>query len=630
MAGACLAEQRSLPATEPKAAAADAAREIVTPRTALVAEPRTALVIGNANYPQGRLGNPRQDAELMASTLASVGFTVTTVLDADLATMQGAIRDFARRLRAADGIGLFYYAGHGVQVDGENFLIPIGADIGDAREVALSAVNLGEILKAMDHGAAPLNIAILDACRDNPFGAAGRGIGGGLAPVSAPSGTLIAYSTAPGQVALDGVGHNSPYTEALASEVPAAGVALEEVFRRTRRKVLEATQGRQTPWEHSSLTAEFFFRPKTAEPEASQHPDRAKETVEPEAARLAELADWERIKSTSDKAALKRHILRYPNGLFSELAALKLAKLQALESADAGDVWSWITTGGSQPLPKPGEAEKVFERAARLESQPAGTDGKSADPAEIVSLYRKAADMGLAAAIFSLAKAYDRGFGVERNPPEAARLLAKAVEKGHAGAMSALGAKYEFGDGVEPSKAEALKLYRRAAAQNDPQGLTSLAYFYHTGEGVTRNWIEARRLYGLAADRGHSRAMYNLALMLLRGEGGKADQPQALKLLRVAADKGHAGALRELAFLHDEGRGVPKDSKAAAAYLIASYKAGNKDPWLDLRRRPDVWSFATKREVQRQLAAYGLYDGAVTGFINGRTRAALDRLATAD
>ena len=412
--------------------------------------------------------------------------------------------------------------------------------------------------------------------------------------------------------------------------MPAAGVALEEVFRRTRRKVLDVTHGRQTPWEHSSLTAEFFFRPKVAEPEASVRPDRAKDAADPEEARLAELRDWEKIKATTDKSALKRHIQRYPNGLFTELASLKLAKLQAQETASAADPWSWITTGGTPEPIRPGEAEKIFEKAARLEAQPAGPGGQPADPAEIASLYRKAADMGLAAAMFSLAKAYDRGFGVARNQGEAVRLYTRAAEKGHAGAMAALGAMYEFGEGVPKDTAEALKLYRRAANANDPQGLTSLAYFYHTGEGLPRNWTEARRLYGIAADRGHVRAMYNLSLMLIRGEGGKADLPQAVKLLKAAADKQHAGALRELAFLHDEGRGVAKDSKLAAQYLIASYKAGNKDPWLDLRRRPDVWSFATKREIQRQLTAAGLYDGHVNGFINARTRAALDRLASAE
>ena len=238
--------------------------------------------------------------------------------------------------------------------------------------------------------------------------------------------------------------------------------------------------------------------------------------------------------------------------------------------------------------------------------------------------------MGLAAAMFSLAKAYDRGFGVARRSRRGRAAVYSGRGEGPRRRHGCAGRDVRVRRRGPKDTAEALKLYRRAANANDPQGLTSLAYFYHTGEGLPRNWTEARRLYGIAADRGHLRAMYNLSLMLIRGEGGKADLPQAVKLLKAAADKQHAGALRELAFLHDEGRGVAKDSKLAAQYLIASYKAGNKDPWLDLRRRPDVWSFATKREIQRQLTAAGLYDGHVNGFINARTRAALDRLASAE
>ncbi len=239
------------------------------------AETRIALVIGNSGYASKPLPNPARDADLIARTLRSVEFQVTLILDANQDAMKRAILEFGRQLRASDSVGLFYYAGHGVQVDGENFLIPVGADIKDLEEVALNGVNVTELMKTMERAASRLNIAVLDACRDNPFPAPTRTLARGLAPVTAPSGTLIAYATAPGQVAFDGDDGHSPYSAALAEAIPTAGAPLEEVFRRTRRKVLEVTQSKQTPWEHSSLTGEFFFKPKGAEPETSARPDEA-------------------------------------------------------------------------------------------------------------------------------------------------------------------------------------------------------------------------------------------------------------------------------------------------------------------------------------------------------------------
>lgn len=597
--------------------------------TGVLAENRFALVIGNAAYATGRLANPRNDAEAVAKSLSEVGFNVTTVLDANHDSMRAAIVEFGRRLRGSDGVGLFYYAGHGVQVNGENYLIPTGADIKDASEVALAAVNLSELLGAMEHGATALNIAIIDACRDNPFAVAGRSLARGLAPVSAPSGTLIAFATGPGQVALDGTGPNSPYSGALAAEIPSAGLPLEEVFRRTRRKVLEVTKGQQTPWEHSSLTAEFFFRPKVAEQEATLKPgERARvAAAAPEDTQIAEIREWEKIKGSADKAILKRYIQRYPNGYFTELAAVKLAKLQQLEAAEENDPWSWISTGTPVQPPKPGEAERLYERAVKLEAAKPAAGETTATPAEIVALYKRAAELGLPAAMFALGKAYDAGNGVEVSLAEAARWYTKAADRGHSGAMVSLASMYELGEGLTRNIAEAARLYKRAGDLGDANGLTSIAYLTYQGEGVERNWIEARRLYTRAADKGSVRAMFNLALMLIRGEGGKADTSAAVKLLRGAADKGHAGAMRELAFLYDEGRGITKDPKKAAEYLIASYRAGNKDPRLDIRRRPDAWSFATKRAIQQQLKAEGLYDGPAFGWINVGTRRAIDGLA---
>lgn len=581
-----------------------------------VAESRLALVIGNSAYATSALTNPKNDAELMARTLKLVGFDVVKLIDADQAAMKRAVLDFGRRLRASDAVGLFYYAGHGVQVDGENFLIPIGADIKDAEEVALAGVSLTELLKTMERASSRLNIAILDACRDNPFQSTTRSATRGLAPVRAPTGTLIAYATGPGEVAQDGSAANSPYSGALAAEIPAIGISLDEVFRRTRRKVLEVTGKKQTPWEHSSLTGEFFFRPKSAEPEASMRPGEGAYGMTH--ARLSEIREWEQIKESSDIAVLRAHTERYPEGVFRELAALKISRLENPPSP-----WSWVFSSDSRSA-RLAEAEPLYEQAVKLDSRASGDVALS----EATALYGRAAELQLPAAMYQYARAHDHGRGVKKDLAEAARWYRLAADADHAGAMASLGTMYEFGEGVERDLAAALRLYRLAADAGDPHGMTSLGYLFATGKGVARDSAQARRWYANAAERGNARAMYNLALMAMRGEGGARDVPDAVRLLKVATDKGHAGAMRELAFLYDEGHGVEKNAQQAATWLLASYKAGNKDARLDVRLKSLAWSFATRREIQRQLTSQGLYAGRVHGIFDRPTRTALDRYAS--
>ncbi len=237
----------------------------VTENDRAYADARVALVIGNSNYEHAPLlPNPKNDAELMATTLESAGFSVTILIDADHATLKRAMLDFGRLLRSADTeAGLFYYAGHGVQVAGENFLVPVSANISSEDEIDLEAINVNDFLAVMKSSKAAVNIIILDACRNNPFVGSGRGQSRGLAPVDAPSGTYIAYATSPGDVALDGDLDNSPYTLALSQAMAEPGIPIERVFKNARARVLEATAEQQVPWETSSITGEFYFHPES-------------------------------------------------------------------------------------------------------------------------------------------------------------------------------------------------------------------------------------------------------------------------------------------------------------------------------------------------------------------------------
>jgi TPR repeat protein len=587
---------------------------------AAVAEPRIALVIGNSSYASVPLANPKNDAETMARALKAVGFEVTKLIDADQKALRKAILDFGRRLRTSDSVGLFYYAGHGVQVDGENYLIPIGSDIADEREVAVEGVNVAELLRTMERSPSRINIAILDACRNNPFAGANRSGARGLAQVDAPSGMIIAYATAPGQVALDGDNGNSPYTSALAQSVAVSGLPIEEVFKRTRRNVLTATQNKQTPWESSSLTGDFYFKPKTAAPEATA---RADMTDPADAQRLAELRAWDKIRLSSSRGDYERHIAAYPNGVFAELARVKITQLKP-----AQPLWPWtsdgIVTGSPKSVSSTREVDSLYARALRLDTPAASPD----DLAEAARLYAEAADLGLPAAQHALARLYDRGRGVEKSLATAADLYRRAADKGYPPAMVALATMLEFGDGVAADLPEAIRLYTAAANLGDMHAMTSLGFLHAAGKGMSVDYIAARKWYTSAAELGQTRAMFNLALLNMRGEGAKPNAAEAVRWLAKAAEAGHAGAMRELAFFYDEGRGVSRDPRKAAINLLTAYKAGHAGAREDLFTRSGSWSYATRREVQEQLVRAGVLNGRTTGFFDQRTRAALETYRT--
>jgi hypothetical protein len=219
---------------------------------------RVALVIGNAAYKDAPLANPLNDAADVARALEASGFTVVRRDNASLKEMHLALREFGDKL-TREATGLFYFAGHGMQVRGRNFLLPVDADIAREDEVSFSALDLNAVLEKMDTARNPLNIVVLDACRNNPFGNRFQASAKGLAQVDAPPGTFIAFATAPGSVAADGSGRNGLYTQHLVAEMKKPGAAIEEVFKSVRAAVRKDSQGRQIPWESTSLETAFSF-----------------------------------------------------------------------------------------------------------------------------------------------------------------------------------------------------------------------------------------------------------------------------------------------------------------------------------------------------------------------------------
>ena len=232
------------------------------PQAGQRSERRVALLIGNATYKVNPLKNPVNDSNDMARSLRSVGFDVIEVNNATLVQMRVATRRFADKLSNSD-VGLVYYSGHGVEVRGKNYLIPVNADIKREYEVVDQAFDASQFLEMMDNIRGPnnkrVNILIVDACRNNELQRSWRSTTNGLARMDAPGGTFISFATAPGRVASDGVGRNSPYTKHLLQALKQPNMPIEQVFKVVRRNVMDETKGEQIPWENSSLVGDFFF-----------------------------------------------------------------------------------------------------------------------------------------------------------------------------------------------------------------------------------------------------------------------------------------------------------------------------------------------------------------------------------
>lgn len=230
-----------------------------------------ALVIGNTNYEIGPLKNPKNDAQDFSELLSDVGFEVETYFDINLIEMKEALRRFERRVSQEKGVALFYYSGHGLQTNGKNYLVPVDANISAEYEIEEDCMEADRVLRMFEFLDNPLNIVILDACRNNPFVHSYRsGITGLAQPKVAPTGSIVAFSTAPGKVASDGVGDNGLYTQELIKAIRMPGLSIEEVFKVTRRNVALISNKSQIPWENSSLLGDFYFVDGEKSPQYNQ------------------------------------------------------------------------------------------------------------------------------------------------------------------------------------------------------------------------------------------------------------------------------------------------------------------------------------------------------------------------
>lgn len=283
---------------------------------------RVALIIGNSTYPGvAALRNPANDATDIADKLKKLNFQVTLKTNVPLREMLRTLTDFGDKVQQGSEV-VFFYAGHGMQVRGRNYLIPVDAEIRTENAVSSEAVDVDQLLDKLS--AARLSMVILDACRNNPFERRFRGGGQGLASINAPTGTLIAYATAPGKVASDGDGRNGLYTQELLTAMDVPGIKVEDVFKRVRANVVKKSGEAQTPWESSSLTGDFYFSGQATAASTAGSSD------------AAEMSYWDSIRNSTNRNDLLAYLKRYPDGKFADLAKGKLFTVIEAEFSDVG------------------------------------------------------------------------------------------------------------------------------------------------------------------------------------------------------------------------------------------------------------------------------------------------------
>lgn len=287
---------------------------------------RVALVIGNGGYKTDPLRNPANDAHDMAAMLKKLDFEVIRKINANKREMIIAIDKFGNKLRSAD-VGLFFFAGHGMQVKDQNYLIPVGSYVSSETDVEYEGVAAGRVLGKMETAGSKINIVILDACRDNPFKRSFRSASRGLARMVAPKGSFIAYATAPGSVAADGKGRNGIFTKHILRNIGEENTPIEKIFKNVRKGVLTETEDKQMPWQSSSLTGDFYFKARNLNL-IERLPQETSKPPEPSANK--ELIFWQSVQNSNDISLLEEYIKLFPNGTFVSIAKRKIELIKKI------------------------------------------------------------------------------------------------------------------------------------------------------------------------------------------------------------------------------------------------------------------------------------------------------------
>jgi TPR repeat protein len=727
----------------------------VTVGSAAEAAKRVALLIGNQTYQStSALKNPANDVELMRATLTEAGFdSIDVAVDLDLVEMRKALRNFEDKAEGSE-VAVLYYSGHGMEMNGQNYLIPIDAVLRSDKDVEDEALALDRAERSLG-GASKLKLVILDACRNNPFidtmtrSAGTRAISKGLAKVE-PEGadTLVAYASRAGTVALDGAGRNSPFAEALAKYIAQPGVDVRIALGQVRDEVVQVTQRKQEPFVYGSLGgAQIFLSIKelnvtinnnVEDKQQDDKPaDSAPNSISAAAAdwnNIKDLADkelleafiakhggdpvykmlaqkklkllaeaeekadigadqiaWDALKGSTDAAALKRFIERYPDSRFRKDAEAAVAALAPSHNAMTSILKDtpasrdcYLFAGEPQSLqgfagvylpkidakraitacaqavnenPDDGmlvnllgraheadrnyvEARRNYEKASSLGDLYAmtnlgwlsvyGLDGP-ADVEKGRQLFEKAALQGNHSAQASLAFLYRDGYGgVAKDSAEAIRWYRQAADQGNATALGNLGWFYREGVGVEKDYQKSVDYYRRGADAGDVSSIAAMGYAVQNGLGVAQNYEEARAWYEKGANAGDAYSMASLGFLYDAGAGVKQDYVEARYWYEKAANAGSAYAMGNLSRLYDQGLGTAVDPQEAVRWAIAAVERGDPGKTEELKNTPANFSPAFRREFQTVLRDRGYFHGNVDGEFGADTVAAIASLASGE
>jgi len=496
-------------------------------------------VIGNAAYEHApALANPRNDASARAAALRRLGFEVEEAVDLDKSGMEDALYRFSRLLENAK-VGLFFHAGHALQVDGQNYMVPVDARLERQADLTFRAVELDDALDLLEQEADRTSLVFLDACRDNPFarslarsmGTRSQAVGRGLAEVASGVGTLIAFATQPGNVAADGSAQHSPFTAALLEHIETPGLEIGRLLARVAGSVKDQTEGRQVPWRHSSLTGDFYFTPPAPEPPA------------------LDTMVWGAIKDSTNPEYFEAFIEEHPQSPLVPFACKRLAALLQAAVARAREPAALSKAAPDEPAsqrttppaaPASGDEDQAATRAAPAAAEPppaSGTRPEGEEESQTAALPPPSQDV-------ASARAAELTLGLSRDDWRQVQAALNAL--GHAAGVE---------DGLAGEQTRvALAAWQRDSG-DQPTG-------YLTDDQRVRLPGDVRRIldeWEQAAAQGETWAQNNLGVMYADGRGVPQDDAQAVAWYRKAAARGYARAQHNLGVMYADGRGVPQD-----------------------------------------------------------------------
>ncbi|GAA6159871.1 hypothetical protein NBRC116589_20450 [Ruegeria sp. HU-ET01832] len=601
--------------------------------TIALADKRVALIIGNSDYVSvSPLDNPINDASDLAIALEGLGFEVFLGTDLTRDEMLSLAESYGTTAADSD-VSLLFYAGHGFQVNGRNYLVPVDAQITKPEDIPEQTVQMEEFVNRMERSDG-IRLVFLDACRDNPFEGTGLEVGGeGLARVGSAADFMFAYATQPDNVAYDGTGRNSFFTEALLSHIYTPGQDISDLMISVRKDVLASTGGRQIPWDNSSLTRQFRF---------DNSPVTASE----------ETLLWQVAANAQDASLMQLYMDRYPQGAHvNEVVAFldragqgqTLTRAVAVEDKDeqAERLWKLAQRSRMRPLLEfyleqypdgahAAQAQRLIASIPRPEdSTPGGIcerlathprDRTASIPGVPFSRLQENALTAIQACSAAAAQTPDlthyvallaRATIAAGDVDRAVTLYKQAAEAGDLRAMVSLAQLHEGGTGVSQDQAKALSLYEQAAQGGSFDAMINIAVTLFEGQIVPKDEARAIALLQQAANGGSAKATFNLGVLAQDGITGSPDQ--ALGYFQRAAREGEYQGYLAAAILLDEGRGVPRDPLEAARMLLRGAAEDDGAIVNQLSLASDQWTRETVIEVQKLLQKAGYYNSTIDG-----------------